>query len=97
MKINELIELSGVMARGWRSKDAAEIELREHINGSGPKFYGGARRWPALKVIISFKEDEKEETIDEMVADIKSVLLKYGYGEKTTSRQSNRFITEYKI
>lgn len=39
-------------------KPEAEISLRHHYNGSGPKAFGGARQWPVVKLELAFNEGE---------------------------------------
>lgn len=49
----------GRVARGLYGV-AATLREHYHYNGSGPQAFGGAKRWPALTLVVAFPENAEE-------------------------------------
>lgn len=62
---NKIIQIPGLIARGFEDEAAASVEITKHHNGSGDSTFGGAKNWPAIHVRINFQEDASQETVEE--------------------------------
>lgn len=59
MNGRKVINIPGKIGRGANYSNAHAIELSYQYNGSGPSAFGGAEKWPVVKLEISFQEGEE--------------------------------------
>ena len=57
----------------------AQLMLNSHFSGSGPKSFGGHRRWPHITVNISLRADIPHSHTMTMIRELNEVLRRYGY------------------
>ena len=50
----------GFMGLGQGVGNAYILKARYHFNGSGPQFFGGAEKWPAVTLEVAFQVGEEE-------------------------------------
>lgn len=72
----EVREHGARIARDYFSNNGVRIELGQSINGSGAKAFGGAKRWPCLRVEIGFPEGD-EKRMATVAKAIEYVLIKH--------------------
>jgi hypothetical protein len=53
--------MNGKIGNNHESDNAHKLEVRHHINGSGPTAFGGAYQWPVVKAQVSFQTGEEDK------------------------------------
>lgn len=70
------IAASKLAAGGITFENGIDIEACVHYNGSGPKAFGGARKWPVAKLTVSFEQGKFSER-DKFIAALQTFLHEY--------------------
>lgn len=50
----------GKIGKGCMCDNTHLIEIGYHYNGSGKQAFGGAEKWPSLKIQIDFEEGQED-------------------------------------
>lgn len=70
------LEAAKKVARNYDVEDGVEISARWNFNGSGPRGFGGAAKWPVALLRVSFEEGQVEER-DAFVGALQKFLDSY--------------------
>lgn len=74
MADKEKRQFGAKIGNDYWSTNGVEIELGHSINGSGEKAFGGAKKWPCLRIQIGFEVGQEEKM--ELVAGWITQLLR---------------------
>lgn len=73
--------LAGVTARNHLSANAHEVEIGHSYNGSSPATFGGATRWPRVRVecaLPEFRRDLAEQLASRLMNTIEQFTQEQG-------------------
>lgn len=77
------INIEGKIGNGELVGNAAVVEIRESLNGSGDDAFGGANSWPSVRAEVEFQTGEERRALD--FARKLTELIKSEFASSTTT------------